>query len=622
MAIVLVPGLLLSLCKLVSSSNSKWVILRVFGYKPHISQLKETHFYTSTPWHTGTSRACLCTLTRERLTLFHHRSMASEQRLFAWGAWAWIVAAFVVASAIQVSLSFMFHGGVLDLITSYLLVLANGIVYGPLVLCRGQRDTLPVLESQSYLPVDTAGSHEAQDECLQQALQCATKIGDEDADADAETDAGATLDESMEIEGVSLESVRQNQADSDIESFEHFQNQSPNRPPRLHFLDNVKTFLTAIVVSFHVNCAFGGCGHHWFLVVGEYSCGFHTFTKVVALINQAYFMPLFFFISAYFTPASYDRKGRTAFLRDKARRLWIPAIVTSFTIVPASLMIGMVSMGASPIYVPFPGHCWFLFWLLALNYAYCTIRKGDSDTATTAAPRLGELLSPFPTSFRRYLYGGLVCGLATFANCAIFGDVFYAMPVEVGSLPSDLLLFCVGVVAMRNQWLSWPIEEQMDISVWYLLGGILLEVAGMLGILALLFSISSEGVIVQVLFFVVAGFFCLDMSLAVLQLFQRHLNLQTNISRCLAESAYTVYLIHPLVIASVTSGFIWVYNSLYHDSITFEGSMPVSKSHLEGPYDGSLHLAIGWVVVNLVSHAIVWPLAWGLRQLPGFKSVL
>jgi glucan biosynthesis protein C len=548
--------------------------------------------------------------------------MASGQRLFVWRAWAWIVATFVVASAVQVSLSFMFHGGVLDLITSYLLVLATGIVYGPLVFNRGQQHTTPVVDSQSqHLPVDTAGSHDAQDECLLQAPQCATQIRDEDADADvdAETYSGTTLAESMEIEGAYMGSVHQNRADSDTESFEQFQNHRPDRPPRLHFLDNVKTFLTAIVVSFHVNCAFGGCGHHWFLVIGDYSCGFHTFTKVVALINQAYFMSLFFFISAYFTPASYDRKGRHAFLRDKARRLWIPAMVTSFTIVPASLMIGMVSMSTSPIYVPFPGHCWFLFWLLALNYGYCTIRKGGFNYNTAAAPGSSESLTPFPTSFRRYLYGGLVCGLATFATCAMFGNVFYAMPVEVGSLPSDLLLFGVGVVAMRNQWLSWPIEEQMDISVWCLRGGILLEVVG---ILALLASSSSKSVIVQVLFFLLAGCFCLDMSLAVLQFFQRYLNFRTPTSRFLADSAYTVYLIHPLVIASVTSGFIWVYNSLYHDSITFGGSMPVSKSHLEGPYDGSLHLAIGWVVVNLVSHAIVWPLAWRLRQLPGFKSVL
>jgi surface polysaccharide O-acyltransferase-like enzyme len=171
---------------------------------------------------------------------------------------------------------------------------------------------------------------------------------------------------------------------------------------------------------------------------------------------------------------------------------------------------------------------------------------------------------------------------------------------------------------MRSQWLSSPIEEQMDTSVWYLRVGILLEAVALLA----LESILSKGVAVNLLFYLVAGFFCLDMSLAVLLFFQRHLNRRTSTSRFLADSAYTVYLIHPLVIASLTSGFIWVYNGLYNDSIAFDGSIPVSRSHLEGPYDGSLHLAIGWVAVNIVCHAIVWPLAWGLRQIPGLRSIL
>jgi glucan biosynthesis protein C len=489
-------------------------------------------------------------------------------------------------------------------------VLATGIVYGPLVFCRGWRDGTPVLELQSYLPVEIVVRHGGQEERLQQAPHCATEVGDE------ATGARITLIETMEIEGACVASERPNEACPDTESFEQLQNQNPGRPPRHHFLDNVKIFLTAVVVSFHINCAFGGCDNKWFLVVGNYSCAFHSFAKAFRLINQAYFMSLFFFISAYFTPASYDRKGRTAFLRDKGRRLWLPAMVTTFTIVPACMIIGWVSVGASPIYIPFPGHCWFLFWLLALNYAYCTIRNGDTTAAV--APDSSEALTPFPTSFRRCLYGALVCGLGTFATFAIFDEVLYAMPVEIGSLPSDLLLFGTGVVAMRSQWFSRPIEEQMDISVWYLRMCILLEAVGLLA----LESVLSKGVVVNQLFYLFAGFFCLDMSMAVLQLFQQRFNFQTSTSRFLADSAYTVYLIHPLVIAIVTSGFIWVYNNLYHDSITFAGLIPVSSSHLEGPYDGSLHLAIGLVAVNLVCHAIVWPLAWGLRRLPGLRSIL
>jgi hypothetical protein len=40
-------------------------------------------------------------------------------------------------------------------------------------------------------------------------------------------------------------------------------------------------------------------------------------------------------------------------------------------------------------------------------------------------PESNEVLTPFPTLFRRYLYGGLVNWLL-FATCAMLDDVFYA----------------------------------------------------------------------------------------------------------------------------------------------------------------------------------------------------
>lgn len=70
-------------------------------------------------------------------------------------------------------------------------------------------------------------------------------------------------------------------------------------PQRLHFLDNIKIVLTALVLTYHVSCALGGCDDSWSLVVGDYSCMFQRFNQSFTLLNQAYFMQLFFFISAF-----------------------------------------------------------------------------------------------------------------------------------------------------------------------------------------------------------------------------------------------------------------------------------------------------------------------------------
>jgi peptidoglycan/LPS O-acetylase OafA/YrhL len=124
------------------------------------------------------------------------------------------------------------------------------------------------------------------------------------------------------------------------------------------------------------------------------------------------------------------------------------------------------------------------------------------------------------------------------------------------------------------------------------------------------------------LFFLVAGVYCIDMSLVVLEFFQAYADGQTKMSRFLAEAAYTVYLIHPLVVVAATSAFVVVYNILYDDAIKFDEDSTLSESDLGGPGDGSLHLFVGWVIVFVTSHGIAWPLSWWIRRSPGFKQVL
>ena len=76
---------------------------------------------------------------------------------------------------------------------------------------------------------------------------------------------------------------------------------APVAAARLPFLDNVKVFLTALVVLHHCACAFGACGEgSWYLIVkgGGGPRAFRLCVKTFVTLNQAYFMSLFFFVSA------------------------------------------------------------------------------------------------------------------------------------------------------------------------------------------------------------------------------------------------------------------------------------------------------------------------------------
>ena len=84
---------------------------------------------------------------------------------------------------------------------------------------------------------------------------------------------------------------------------------------RFYYLDNLKIFLTIIVIFHHQTCSFVGAG--WYFNIGNYTSSFQAFGNALLGMNQSYFMCVFFFISGYFTPTSFEKKGRELFLRDK-----------------------------------------------------------------------------------------------------------------------------------------------------------------------------------------------------------------------------------------------------------------------------------------------------------------
>ena len=77
---------------------------------------------------------------------------------------------------------------------------------------------------------------------------------------------------------------------------------------RLSYLDNLRIYLTVLVIVHHASIAFG-VGGDWLVddpSVDEISPIFLTFFTAV---NQSYFMSAFFLLAGYFTPRSLEKKG-------------------------------------------------------------------------------------------------------------------------------------------------------------------------------------------------------------------------------------------------------------------------------------------------------------------------
>jgi glucans biosynthesis protein C len=431
---------------------------------------------------------------------------------------------------------------------------------------------------------------------------------------------------------------------------------SNNLGSRMAFLDNVKVFLTFLVVTHHITCGFGGSRDDaFFLVVGMQD---HPTVQGIlrnfTTLNQSFFMPLFFFVSAYFVPTSYERKGPDVFRNDKRHRLLIPALITCWTISPACMILQSVMRDNYDEIMFFfaPGHTWFLFWLLILNWMYTSFYQGMMKG--TSRHQTVQIMS-FPSTLTRMAWGATACGILMwvvtfFAN----GNIMFAlMPLHFGALTCDIFMFAMGILAKRHNWLlttarASPSNEvtttktttitiasktsslatQMDINPWWLRLIVVFEAAALIALVELyrwLEHVTPEendiGVPylspLGVPFYVVSGLFCVDMGLALVQLFQQYANKQNAFTQFLSKAAYGVFLIHPVVVVGAQAAYILAHNAIVgeEDRIFFDDESRASQG-------GGDFLPVGWIIVNVISHLIVWPLAWLLSQAPYLRTML
>ena len=139
---------------------------------------------------------------------------------------------------------------------------------------------------------------------------------------------------------------------------------------RFYYLDLLRVFLTMLVFYHHSAVAFGASGG-WYYISKETTTGLTQGLLSASMgIDQSYFMSLFFFISAYLMPFSFDRKGMKSFIYDRLNRLGIPLLIYSFLVNPL-LIYWIYGVWGRPGFGPM----WFVFTLC--NNGYSSIYAND-----------------------------------------------------------------------------------------------------------------------------------------------------------------------------------------------------------------------------------------------------
>ena len=384
----------------------------------------------------------------------------------------------------------------------------------------------------------------------------------------------------------------------------------PKGTGRLFFVDDIRVFLTIIVLLHHLMIIYAGTGN-WFYTEGMQDASKAMQSDVTealggwfCAVNQSYFMGLFLLVSAYFVPGSYDRKGAGRFLKDRLIRLGIPLALYSWVINPVFVYVVNYRSIDKPFWRYFPveyfkggligqGPLWFIEVLLIFSLVYVLyrllVRSRPADPAQATR---------FPGN-RAILLFALLLGLAGFlVRLAFVMDEYNFKPLNLQFpfFAQYIALFVVGLIAYRRNWLT----ELPDKT-----GRLWLRIAILMIILwapmmVLNGAINDDnsfkgGLCWQSLVYTLwESFLCISMCIGLVYLFRRYRNRRGKIAAFLVPNAYTAYLIHAVVITALAFAF----------------------------QDIALYPILKWVIVALVAVPLCFGISSLIRKLPYTDRVL
>jgi surface polysaccharide O-acyltransferase-like enzyme len=320
---------------------------------------------------------------------------------------------------------------------------------------------------------------------------------------------------------------------------------------RIYYLDHIRVFLTILVLFHHSALPYTPLEGSWY--VSDTEQGLTMVSSLLSFfiaINQAFFMGFFFFLSGYFTPFAFDRKTPKQFVKDRLLRLGIPILVYLFLLSP--IIQYMVAPNEQNFWVFYKtniltfqsietGPIWFAEVLLIFTLIYVLYR-----VLLKKSPSMVEEL--FPSS-KKLLLTALLLGCSTFFVRLVFPIGFWIWGFQIAYLPSYLFLFYIGIVAGRKNWLNTIPRKTTKQWVWCL------SLVAPLFPLSLIFFHGNVngGFNLQAFTYAIwEPFVAFGICLGLLAWFRRYASQTGSLWRTLSRSAFTVYIIHPIVLVGYT----------------------------------------------------------------------
>lgn len=329
---------------------------------------------------------------------------------------------------------------------------------------------------------------------------------------------------------------------------------------RAYYIDNLRIFLTALVIVHHTAIAYGASGGWCYITPNTVKGAQMIGLSSLLAVDQAFFMSFFFFISALFTPKSIDRKGAGKFIKDRLTRLGIPLLLTMYLINPSLLYaIAVYTNQTSQNWseyigkfisgIPTTSHMWFVLALFIFESIYLFFRS------TVKSPFFERIINYLPSN-RGILLFIATCSVLAFSIRLIYpigGKNFIGL--QFGYFGLYTVFYFLGIWAGRRNWeerLSYTQAKQWGLAALVAIPIIVLAWISLINDPSLFnefiggfhwrsFALSSWEAVV-----------CTGLCYFLFLFFRNHLNHSNQFFTEMAANSYAVYFLHPLFVVGFT----------------------------------------------------------------------
>ncbi|MBG9814585.1 hypothetical protein ABD68_24445 [Bacillus endophyticus] len=322
---------------------------------------------------------------------------------------------------------------------------------------------------------------------------------------------------------------------------------------RLHYFDNGKALASVLGFFYHVGLVFS---IPWVINADpeDFNNNIHLFTQFLSLFR----MPLFMFIAGYFAIYSVKKYNFSSFAKNKLLRLGVPLLSALYILVFIQYIYGdMLFKGSSTlmdvVYKVIPwsdtftlAHLWFLYLVIIYSFLLYFIAKLIRKH-NKYIMNIKEKLVNTKSSTSDILFIFLI-----FSSSLFFIAISKFSPINHALLPfsdfgSFLSYFIIGVFT----YIFWDKYSKLFFN-FTRNRAILSLIIIILAFIPLYLTSSSENLIIMVLrqlFTSIAKYYSLLLAMYILYKF---FNKTNKLLKYLADSSYSIYLLHQPVIVVVS----------------------------------------------------------------------